>query len=238
RRARRSGDRGRGRIAPRRCRRADAAARRHVRPRDPRGRPRAVPAPADRRHGTDAPGGRRRHARRGGVRAVDAVAVRAAGRGPSNRPGGSSVQPVQPDPAAAGALRGTHARLPRRRHDRDGRRGGARSAGVHARHPAPMTLRAVPGTRARLGTGPGTLSVDALIAPGDAERAEADANRWIKSLRHARVDGATFRDRFTHRGDSLWWFAEIYLHKRRIIVRALRALYALRKTASDGAFAT
>ena len=36
----------------------------------------------------------------------------------------------------------------------------------------------------------GALSVDALIAPGDAERAEADANRWIKSLRHARVDGA------------------------------------------------
>ncbi len=101
-----------------------------------------------------------------------------------------------------------------------------------------MTARAVPGTRARLGTGPGALSVDALIAPGDAERAEADANRWIKSLRHARVDGATFRDRFTHRGDSLWWFAEIYLHKRRIIVRALRALYALRKAASEGAFAT
>ena len=100
-----------------------------------------------------------------------------------------------------------------------------------------MTSRAV-GTRARLGTGPGALSVDALMAPEDAERAEADANRWIKSLRHARVDGATFRDRFTHRGDSLWWFAEIYLHKRRIIVRALRALYALRKAASEGAFAT
>jgi len=101
-----------------------------------------------------------------------------------------------------------------------------------------MTSRAVSGTRARLGTGPGAMSVDALIAPEDAERAEADANRWIKSLRHARVDGARFRDRFTHRGDSLWWFAEIYLHKRRIIARALRALYALRKAASDGAFAT
>lgn len=101
-----------------------------------------------------------------------------------------------------------------------------------------MTSRAVPGTRARIGTGPGALSVDALIAPEDAERAEADANRWIKSLRRARVDSATFRDRFTHRGDSLWWFAEIYLHKRRIVVRALRALYALRKAASDGAFAT
>ena len=124
---------------------------------------------------------------------------------------------------------GTHARLPRWRHHRYGRRGGARLAGVHPRHPAPMTSRAVPGTRARLGTGPGALSVDALIAPEDAERAEADANHWIKSLRHARVDGATFRDRFTHRGDSLWWFAEIYLHKRRIIVRALRALYALRQ---------
>jgi hypothetical protein len=101
-----------------------------------------------------------------------------------------------------------------------------------------MTLDAVPGSRARLGTGPGALSVDALIAPQDAERAETDANRWIKSLRHARVDGASFRDRFTHRGDSLWWFAEIYLHKRRIVVRALRALHTLRRLAAEGAFST
>ncbi|MCU0256965.1 MAG: hypothetical protein MUF60_09480 [Vicinamibacterales bacterium] len=46
-----------------------------------------------------------------------------------------------------------------------------------------------------------------------AERAHADAIAWVKALRHARVDGASLRDRFTCRGDSLWWFTELYLHK-------------------------
>ncbi|MBE3071849.1 MAG: hypothetical protein IMZ67_02640, partial [Acidobacteria bacterium] len=46
-----------------------------------------------------------------------------------------------------------------------------------------------------------------------AETAEREANQWIKSLRRALVDGVPLRDRFTHRGDSLWWFAELYLHK-------------------------
>jgi UDP-N-acetylglucosamine 2-epimerase len=97
-----------------------------------------------------------------------------------------------------------------------------------------MSSRTVPGSRVRLGTGAEAVSIDAVIAPEDAERAEEDANRWIKSLRNARVGGATFRDRFLHRGDSLWWFAEIYLHKRRIIVRALRAVYALQTLAAEG----
>ena len=101
-----------------------------------------------------------------------------------------------------------------------------------------MTGHSMSAGRARLSTGVGgTVSIDALIGPEDAERAEAEANRWIKSLRHAHVDGATFRDRFTHRGESLWWFAEIYLHKRRIVVRALRALYALRTLAADRQYA-
>jgi hypothetical protein len=60
--------------------------------------------------------------------------------------------------------------------------------------------------------------------PSDAaERAEREANRWIKSLRRARVGSVELRDRFLFRGDSLWWFAELYLHKRRIVARALRA---------------
>ena len=66
-----------------------------------------------------------------------------------------------------------------------------------------------------------------------AERAESEANQWIKQLRHARVDGQTFRDRFTCRGDSLWWFAELYLHKQRVIVQAFRARYALERLTSD-----
>jgi hypothetical protein len=66
-----------------------------------------------------------------------------------------------------------------------------------------------------------------------AERAEVGANEWIKQLRHARVDGQTFRDRFTCRGDSLWWFAEVYLHKERVVVDAFRAQSALERLASD-----
>jgi hypothetical protein len=66
-----------------------------------------------------------------------------------------------------------------------------------------------------------------------AERAEVEANQWIKQLRHARVNGQTFRDRFTCRGDSLWWFAELYLHKRRVIVEAFRARYALERLISN-----
>ncbi|MCX6545554.1 MAG: hypothetical protein NTV05_14230 [Acidobacteria bacterium] len=60
-----------------------------------------------------------------------------------------------------------------------------------------------------------------------AEQAEIDANRWIKALRHARVGGQTLRDRFTHRGDSLWWFGELYFHKTRVINTIFRTLYAL-----------
>ena len=46
---------------------------------------------------------------------------------------------------------------------------------------------------------------------------------WIKSLRHARVDGVPLRRRFTFRGDSLWWFAELYLHKQQVVARHLFA---------------
>jgi hypothetical protein len=60
-----------------------------------------------------------------------------------------------------------------------------------------------------------------------AERAERDANAWIKSLRQVMVDGVPMRDRFVFRGDSLWWFAELYLHKRRVVVDILSTLAAL-----------
>lgn len=56
------------------------------------------------------------------------------------------------------------------------------------------------------------------LSPEAAERAAERANRWVKDLRHARVDGSTFRDRFTYRGDSLWWFAELYLHKLQAVL--------------------
>jgi hypothetical protein len=60
-----------------------------------------------------------------------------------------------------------------------------------------------------------------------AEEAERRANAWVKSLRNVLVDGVPFRERFTHRGDSLWWFAEIYLHKVRVASRIFRTVLAL-----------
>ena len=59
-----------------------------------------------------------------------------------------------------------------------------------------------------------------------AERAQDDAYAWIKAIRHLRVDGVPFRNRFTLRGDSLWWFAELYLHKEQAILQVMRTLGA------------
>ena len=77
------------------------------------------------------------------------------------------------------------------------------------------------------------VDLDAVLDPAGIEDADAAANRWIKQLRHARVGGVSLRDRFTHRGDSLWWFAELYLHKMRVITRAYRAVAALERVAAD-----
>ena len=54
-------------------------------------------------------------------------------------------------------------------------------------------------------------------APADEERAIEAAYRWIKELRHLSVEGQPLRRRFTFRGDSLWWFTELYLHKTDVI---------------------
>jgi hypothetical protein len=59
------------------------------------------------------------------------------------------------------------------------------------------------------------------------ERAAAAANTWIKGLRHARVDDEPLRRRFTHREDSLWWFAELYLHKQQAVLNLFRTITAL-----------
>jgi hypothetical protein len=67
----------------------------------------------------------------------------------------------------------------------------------------------------------------AYLSADDEEQAHVDEYRWIKSLRHMHVDGAPLRGRFTLRGDSLWWFAEIYLHKTQAIYRALRVIAAI-----------
>ncbi len=82
------------------------------------------------------------------------------------------------------------------------------------------------------------VDLDSRLDPAAVETAEVSANRWIKRLRHARIDDQTFRDRFTHRGDSLWWFAELYLHKMRVVSRVHRAILALEHLASSDRAAT
>ena len=51
--------------------------------------------------------------------------------------------------------------------------------------------------------------------------------RGLKALRHVQVDGQPLRRRFTVRDDSLWWFAELYLHKQRVILDTHRTIAAL-----------
>lgn len=82
----------------------------------------------------------------------------------------------------------------------------------------------------RTKSGARTVPLASYLDPAAEESAHRDAYTWIKALRHARVDGRGFRQRFTLRGDSLWWFTEIYLHKQRApldIYRAIAATTAL-----------
>ncbi len=71
------------------------------------------------------------------------------------------------------------------------------------------------------------VHLDAYLDAASEERATLDAIAWIKSLRDARVEGQRLRQRFTFRGDSLWWFAELYLHKQQVITTLFRAVTAL-----------
>src|SRR5687768_7552240 len=62
---------------------------------------------------------------------------------------------------------------------------------------------------------------------GVAEAGARDAEyAWIKQLRSLPVDGVPFRQRFTVRDDSLWWFTEIYLHKQRAVLDIFRTILA------------
>jgi len=76
------------------------------------------------------------------------------------------------------------------------------------------------------GGGPRRVDLAAYLDPAAEERAHEDEYAWIKAVRHLRVDGEPFRSRFTFRGDSLWWFAELFLHKEQRILKALRAIAA------------
>lgn len=81
--------------------------------------------------------------------------------------------------------------------------------------------------RVDAGTGPRDVRLYEYLQPSDIEAAEEEAIAWIKALRHAVVDGQVFRARFRHRDESLWWFAELYLHKRGVMASALLQMRAL-----------
>jgi hypothetical protein len=67
-----------------------------------------------------------------------------------------------------------------------------------------------------------------LLTPDLRETARVEANNWIKRLRLVPYDdGRTMRERFLYRGDSLWWFTELYLHKMRRLDAAIAATLAL-----------
>lgn len=71
------------------------------------------------------------------------------------------------------------------------------------------------------------VDIDTLLTPDIRQRARDESNRWIKRLRLVRYDGLSMRERFTFRGDSLWWFTELYLHKTRRLETALSTVFAL-----------
>ena len=77
------------------------------------------------------------------------------------------------------------------------------------------------------GSGPRRVELAAYLDAAAEEAAHDAEYAWIKQLRHARVDGRPLRQRFTLRGDSLWWFTEIYLHKQQVIVDAHRVILAV-----------
>jgi hypothetical protein len=69
--------------------------------------------------------------------------------------------------------------------------------------------------------------IASLLTPELRETARREANLWIKRLRLVRYGGEPMRDRFLYRGDSLWWFTELYLHKMRKLDRAVSVTLAL-----------
>ena len=88
-------------------------------------------------------------------------------------------------------------------------------------------------TDARVVIGSGTTRREVALADytdASAEQsAAAESHAWIKSLRRANIDGQPLRRRFTFRGDSLWWFAELYLHKRQVVLDIFRTVAALER---------
>ncbi len=76
-------------------------------------------------------------------------------------------------------------------------------------------------------SGAGRTRLREFLDPTSEQRAIAAEHGWIKRLRSLEVDGQPLRSRFTIRGDSLWWFAELYLHKQQVVLNLFRTIEAL-----------
>jgi hypothetical protein len=79
------------------------------------------------------------------------------------------------------------------------------------------------------GTGARRVRLGDYLDAAAEERASACEYRWIKRLRLLNVDGEPVRRRFTFRGDSLWWFTELYLHKEQMVLNLFRTIAALER---------
>jgi hypothetical protein len=77
------------------------------------------------------------------------------------------------------------------------------------------------------GTGPRRVRLGDYLNAAAEEQAIAAEYSWIKRLRQLDVEGQPLRRRFTLRGDSLWWFAELYLHKHQVVLGLFRTMAAL-----------
>jgi hypothetical protein len=77
------------------------------------------------------------------------------------------------------------------------------------------------------GRAPRQVDLATYLGAAAAESSAARAHAWIKALRDAPVDGEPMRRRFTLRGDSLWWFTELYLHKTQSILGVFETIAAL-----------
>ena len=82
-----------------------------------------------------------------------------------------------------------------------------------------------------LGRGPAARRVRLrdYLDPQLESAAIASEYAWIKRLRHLTVDEQPLRRRFSLRGDSLWWFAELYLHKQQAILGLFRTIAAIER---------
>jgi hypothetical protein len=77
------------------------------------------------------------------------------------------------------------------------------------------------------GGGQRQIEPGSVLPPSGRDAVRVEANRWIKSLRLVPYGAETMRDRFRYRGDSLWWFTELYLHKMKRLDRAVETVSIL-----------